>query len=450
MASRLYTRLVAGALFPLHEKLKGHETARRLRGLEETQWYPGGEVQALQLERLRRFLTSACEHVPYYRQLFEAADFSPGDLSSVDDLAALPLLDKALIRRNREAMTSSHAGALTEMSTGGSTGEPLRFLLGRERKSHDIAAKWRATRWWGVDIGDPEIVVWGSPVELGAQDHIKALRDRLFRTRLLPAFALGEQDMDRYLASIAKRSPRMLFGYPSALSALARHGLQNAAGGTRREDRVTFCTGERLYPEQREEIAAAFGGRVANGYGAREAGFIAHECPTGKLHVSAEDIVVEIVDSEGRPLPPGESGEVVVTHMATADFPFIRYRTGDHAALDPEPCPCGRGLPALTGIEGRSTDFVVDSEGRRMHGLALIYVVREQPGVRAFRIEQQSRERTTVYLVADDDYAPEVEADIRRGMQARLGPAVSVDLELVHELPPERSGKYRYVISHAQ
>lgn len=109
--------------------------------------------------------------------------------------------------------------------------------------------------------------------------------------------------------------------------------------------KVAFVTSERLYDYQRDDISRVFACPVANGYGGRDAGFIAHQCPHGGMHITAEDIIVEIVDKNGFPLPCGEAGEVVVTHLATGDFPFIRYRTGDVAVMSEKLCSCGRGLP---------------------------------------------------------------------------------------------------------
>src|SRR5207253_2509642 len=122
--------------------------------------------------------------------------------------------------------------------------------------------------------------------------------------------------------------------------------------------KVVFVTSEKLYDEQRNLISRVFGCAVANGYGGRDAGFIAHACPEGGMHISAEDIIVEIVDAAGQVLPPGSAGEIVVTHLATSHFPFIRYRTGDVGVLDRQLCACGRGLPLLKEIQGRTTDFV--------------------------------------------------------------------------------------------
>jgi len=189
---------------------------------------------------------------------------------------------------------------------------------------------------------------------------------------------------------------------------------------------------------------------VANGYGGRDAGFIAHQCPEGELHITAEDIVVEIVDSDGRVLPPGDTGEIVVTHLATGDFPFVRYRTGDVGALSERVCSCGRGLPLLEKLEGRTTDFVIAQDGTIVHGLALIYVLRDLPGIASFKIVQHTRQRIAVTIVRGGDYDARCEQEIRSVFRARLGTGVNVDIEYADTIPSEKSGKFRYIVSHVE
>ncbi len=444
----MYSRLISGLVFPLQEQLKRHTTVAVRHRMEETQWWAPEQIAALQAERCRALLTHA-DQVPYWRDLFARLKFDPRAVTRVQDLQALPLLDKVTIRAHTDAMKYPQAQGLARFNTGGSSGEPLIFYIGNERVSHDVAAKWRATRWWGVDIGDPEIVVWGSPIELGSQDHVRAWRDRLMRTQLLPAFEMSEAKLDSFVAAIRRRRPRMLFGYPSALSHIARHA---EARGQRMDDlgiKVAFVTSERLYDEQRQAIGRGFGCPVANGYGGRDAGFIAHECPHGGMHLTAEDIVVEIVDPQGYVLPAGQAGEIVVTHLATRDFPFIRYRTGDIAVMDDGRCACGRGLPMLKEIQGRSTDFVVASDGTVMHGLALVYVLRDLPGVAGFKIVQHSLQRVQVQIVAGPGFDLSAhQPAIVAGFQRRLGAAVQVDVDGVLAIAPEKSGKFRYVVSH--
>lgn len=444
---KLRTRLVSDLLFPLQERIKKHTTVAVRQEMEASQYWPLEQLEDLRVQRLRDLLMHAKVHVPYYRDLFKRLGFDPQGMGGIDDLQRLPFLTKADIRANTDAMKSDQAQELARFNTGGSSGEPLVFFIGRERVSHDVAAKWRATRWWGVDIGDPEIVLWGSPIELSSQDRMRHWRDALMRTQLLPAFEMSAEKVAGFIDVIRRTRPAMLFGYPSAFAHIARHA---EAHGIRLDDlgiQVAFVTSERLYDHQRELIERLFNCPVANGYGGRDAGFIAHQCPSGGMHLTHEDVIVEIVDAQGRVLPHGESGEIVVTHLATRDFPFIRYRTGDVGTLDDRPCSCGRTLPLLKEIQGRSTDFLVAQDGTVMHGLSLIYIVRDLAGVKQFKIVQESLDRTDIMLVTDDRFDRANLAAIERGAKARLGQGVSVNVQLVGDIAPEKSGKFRYVVS---
>lgn len=444
---KLRTRLVSDLLFPLQERIKKHTTVAVRQEMEASQYWPLEQLEDLRVQRLRDLLMHAKVHVPYYRDLFKRLGFDPQGMGGIDDLQRLPFLTKADIRANTDAMKSDQAQGLARFNTGGSSGEPLVFFIGRERVSHDVAAKWRATRWWGVDIGDPEIVLWGSPIELSSQDRMRHWRDALMRTQLLPAFEMSAEKVAGFIDVIRRTRPAMLFGYPSAFAHIARHAETH---GIRLDDlgiQVAFVTSERLYDHQRELIERLFNCPVANGYGGRDAGFIAHQCPSGGMHLTQEDVIVEIVDAQGRVLPHGEGGEIVVTHLATRDFPFIRYRTGDVGTLDDRPCSCGRTLPLLKEIQGRSTDFLVAQDGTVMHGLSLIYIVRDLAGVKQFKIVQESLDRTDILLVTDDRFDRANLAAIERGAKARLGQSVSVNVQLVGDIAPEKSGKYRYVVS---
>ncbi|MEY3122892.1 MAG: hypothetical protein RI993_1717 [Pseudomonadota bacterium] len=443
----LYSQWVSGVLFPLHEVIKGHASVSVRKAMERTQWFSSSEIKELQLGRLRQLLLHVQRYVPFYRDLFDRIGFAPEKITVLSELEVLPLLDKQIIRTHLDALKSTNTRKIARFNTGGSSGEPLVFFIGKERVSHDIAAKWRATRWWGVDIGDPEIVVWGSPIELGAQDGLRAWRDRLFRTTLLSAFEMSDARVAGFIETIRCIRPKMLFGYPSAISHIAAHADKAGIALNDLGIRVVFVTAERLYDNQREQIASTFGCPVANGYGGRDSGFIAHECPAGGMHITAEDIIIEIVDASGRTLPPGELGEIVVTHLATGDFPFIRYRTGDMGVLDDKTCDCGRGLPLLREIQGRSTDFVVARDGTVMHGLALIYILREMPQLKVFKIVQESLDLTRVMVVAESKLSAVEREKIITGFQSRLGRDVRIEVEQLAEIEAEKSGKFRYIIS---
>ncbi|MDT8425649.1 MAG: AMP-binding protein [Methyloprofundus sp.] len=444
----LYTKLVANIIFPLHEYLKKHDTVRIRKDLEKTQWLSAQDLNALQLDGLKTLLIDIEQHVPYYQQLFKQLKFNPKNITSLADLQQLPLTGKPLIREQSEQLKADNAVGLAKFNTGGSSGEPLIFYIGNKRVSHDVAAKWRATRWWGVDIGDPEAVIWGSPIELSEQDKVKLFRDKLLRTHLIPAFEMSPAKIDGFIQQIKALKPKMLFGYPSALAYIAAHAEKTGQVLDDLGIKVAFVTSERLYDHQRAKIEQIFACPVANGYGGRDAGFIAHQCPEGNMHITAEDIIVEIIDNNGNVLPDNQAGEIVVTHLATRDFPFIRYRTGDVGVLSDKTCHCGRGLPLLKEIQGRTTDFIVAQDGTVLHGLALIYVLRDLDGIESFKITQHNIDETTVQIVKNQQYNQENTAKIKSEFKQRLGQDVQIDVEYVSEIAKEKSGKFRYVISH--
>ena len=166
------------------------------------------------------------------------------------------------------------------------------------------------------------------------------------------------------------------------------------------------------------------------------------------MHITADDLIVEIVNESGEVQPAGVAGEIVVTHLSTNDFPFIRYRTGDIGVLDNKLCTCGRTLPLIKEIQGRSTDFVVALDGTVLHGLSLIYILRGLPGVKAFKVVQETLTLTRVQLVTDAEFTGQSVQTIQSGFKQRLGQPVTVQVDVVTSIPAEKSGKFRYIVSH--
>ncbi len=206
-------------------------------------------------------------------------------------------------------------------------------------------------------------------------------------------------------------------------------------------------TAEKVYPHQRAAIARAFGCAVADGYGGRDAGFLAHECPSGGMHITAEDVIVETVAPDGGPAGYGVPGEVVVTNLFSHEFPFVRYANGDVAVLSNRECSCGRGLPLLEAVMGRTNDFLLSEHGGKVHDVAFAVHLRDTPGVEQFKIIQESRTFVRLQLVVGPEFDETREVDrIMRVFRHHLGSSVAMVVDRVRAIAPERSGKYRYVV----
>lgn len=439
--------LVWNVLFPLHERLKGHPTFRILKDMEAADSLTLPELQQLRLTKLQALLRYGYENVPYVQNVMNGLGLRPADIRSLDDLTRFPLLRKADVRKNRQDLRSRVAGKLTSFSTGGSTGEPLLFDLPQERIASWIACRQRAMRWFGLSAGDKEYAIWGSPVEVTRQDRMRNLRDAVMATQLLSAFEMSDAVMSHYLDLLEKGDCRTIFAYPSSIYLLCQYAQKQGRNLRHAGVKAVFVTGEIFFPYQRELISETMGCPVSSGYGGRDSGFVSNECPQGNMHIMADATIVEILDSQGQRAPEGEPGEIVVTDLYSKEVPFLRYATGDVGALTSRRCACGRMLPLIEKIEGRTTDFIIAPDGTILHALSVIYIVRELEGVEQFRIRQKEVDRFQVQLVCNQNYQKASETRIREALRQRLRAPVDVAIEYLPALPAERSGKFRHVIS---
>jgi len=439
--------LIKKFLFPLHEKLLNRPTLKALRELESLENLTFSQIREYQWLKLKSLIRHAYHNVPYYRYHFDHLGCHPEDLKSWDDFFRLPFLTKNKIRENIGSLKAANLKPVDfiRMNTGGSTGEPLIFYVDRRRVAYDRAAHLRSRRWWGIDIGEREAVIWGSPIELSAQDRLKEFRDLLFNTKLLSAFRMDEKTMRDYILFLKRYKPKHIFGYASSIYLLSRFAETEGFSLRNLGVKSIFVTADTLYDYQRETISRVFSCPVANGYGGRDLGFVAHECPFGSMHVT-EDIIVEILRGD-KPAPPGELGEIVVTHLDNYAMPFIRYRSGDLAILGKDFCNCGRNSLVLIRVEGRATDFVVTPTGKIMHALSLIYILRDLSGIKSFKIIQENKELFRILVVKDRAYSLDLESVIRQEINKLMEKPVEIIFEYVDEIPPEKSGKYRYVVS---
>jgi phenylacetate-CoA ligase len=439
--------LVRNILFPIHERVKGHPTYKILNEMEAADRLSMAEMERLRRVKLQEFIRYCYEHVSYVRARMQEANLQPGHIREPSDLALLPLMRKADVRRHRAALRSAIAGRLSPIATGGSTGDPLICDLSKRRIASRVACRQRVARWWGVSVGDREMALWGAPAELRKQDWIRSVRDRLLSTRLLSAFEMSPEKMSRYVEIIRRKRIKQIFAYPSAIYLLCLHARKHGIDLRQAGVKVVFVTSEVLYPYQREVITETLHCPVADGYGGRESGFIAHECPEGGMHILADAAIVELVDSKGRPVRDGEPGEIVVTDLYSQEAPFLRYATGDIGVLSSRRCPCGRPLPLFERIYGRSNDCIVAPDGRVINDQSLVYVLREIDGIEQFRIYQKRSDVFHVQIVRNEQFRPDGEERLRKSWSHLLRSRVEIWFEYLPALPAERSGKFRHVVS---
>jgi phenylacetate-CoA ligase len=447
MIRRTTNWFVRNFVFPIWVRRDHPHFPRYSRDFERTQFLSRTDLEALQLDRLRKLLRHAMDHCPFYSTRMRESGLTPESVSSLGDLSRLATLTKRDIQDHGPELqaTGFPADQRVRNQTGGSTGSPLQFYVDRERFDSRKASTVRHNLWAGFQPGDWVISLWGSRLDQGRpqtwSDHVRNLL--LYRTVALNTSKITDSDWAKLIREIRRVKPRAMVAYTQAAVLFARYLRQQKIEDVRIDSIIT--TAEMLLPGQREFLQETFAGKVFNRYGCREVSVIASECEHHSgLHVNAEALLVEIVP------PPGNTsraGRIVVTDLLNYSMPLIRYEIGDVGEwAENQDCRCGRHLPLLKDVQGRITDFLILPDGRHISGPALTLVVSDMADVRQVQFVQRVPEVILLRVVPGTKYGPPTEQELRKRMSLYLGESVRLQIELADNIASETSGKYRFVV----
>ena len=403
-------------------------------------------------DHLQKILVHAYHNVPYYnRVLRQAGVITQDDEVDLSKFGRVSILTKEIIRAQGANLLSSDRGTRRwhYNSSGGSTGEPLRFI------QDEVYNRWgdAAAYYWykdilGIDEPDvKKVILWGSERDLfqGGMGWKARMANWLTNTVFLNSFRMTEEDMDRYIQKINSCKPDLIRGYAGSLYELCRYAERN--GRELHTPKVVISAAETLHDDTRQQIERVFGTRVYDFYGSREANNLAGECRKGLMHILAFHNLVEVLDDQNRPVKEGAEGRVVVTNLHNHSMPFIRYDIGDMAVLGPDRCECVSPLPTLRRVTGRITDHFVKEDGTIVSGSALTLTFNLKDWVKAFQIMQEDYKRVRILIVAQGDPDSREKDEVERKILFLLGQDCQITWEFVDEIPGSQSGKHLYIKS---
>lgn len=401
--------------------------------------------QKCQKEQLLALLNIAAEGIPHYRTTWKKSELKAARAGEIRDL---PLLGKEPIRSTPEAFLRDDIKPWPRFGyhTSGSTGTPIRTMWTLSEIRNSLALREaRSARWAGVSFGLPRATFSGRMSEPDPDSKGPFYRFNLAERQVyFSPFHLRPATAPAYVNALRQHGVRWLTGYAVSYYLLAKlileQNLQVPDLG------AVITTSEKVTPAMRGVMERAYRTRVYEEYSTVESAVFASECEQGRLHVSPDVAVVEILRPNGEPCRPGEVGEIVTTPLMRRYQIFVRYRIGDMAAWDPDPCPCGRAMPVLREIVGRVEDVVVGPDGRRMvrfHG-----VFTDQPHIREGQVIQEALGLIRVKVVPSAGFGESDVNDVVHRIQQRLGPSVEVQVEPVASIPRSKSGKFQAVVSN--
>lgn len=437
----LYNRMLSRWILPFGDRLTRQRVMQYLQYYERSQFWPAERIAAETDRMVRETVATAYAEVPFYRDLYDAHGVGPSDIGGVADLKVLPVVTKAmLINADSKRLVRPTRFRTSEYSTSGSTGVPFKILIDDDSMSRARALMFQRSIFAGWSPG-ARTMQTGMSIHRG---FLKGMKDKLLRISYVSAFDLTDEVLDGYLEIMDERRIDFLMGYSQSLYLFARrarevgfnHRLISAVGW-----------GSNMLRQYREALADAFGCQVFDSYGVSEGMQIAAECSAGNYHQFSLHVVAEYC-RDGEPVVTGELGEILLTRTDAGAVPLIRFAVGDVGrAGDSEPCPCGRNLPLMGTIDGRTSDIVVTPNGNRLITEFFNGIFQMAQTVDSWQILQESPAAIHIRQVPREGYEPAHWDAIRNRILEMGDPDLIITMELVDEIPCEASRKRRYIKS---
>lgn len=420
---------------------------------KRTQWWSLPELKKLQQKKLRNLLIHAYNNVPYYHKIFNELNIRPEDINNVTELKKLPILTKEKIRNNFNYLTARNysTNRLTLSSTSGSTGTPMKFFIDNRWSASNMGAAYRAWSWAGYRPGDKISYLWGAPDDFKEGYKLRTkIRSFLLREMKLNANALTEKNMRKYVELLKKFKPKIINTYGSVIFILSKYIEDSGIDIDFFKPKAILTTADMLYDHNRKFIEKTFNCDVFDYYSGRDTSLQAAECSEHfGYHLSIENAVIEFVN-DNEHVSPGETGKIIITDLSNFAMPFIRYEIGDLGIPSDEICPCGRKLPIMKSLKGRTFDFIVTPDNRLIPGEFFHYTIIDHniKGIKEFQIFQKEINKIIIYIVENEN---EEIKDINRFIdliQKKVGEMVKIEVKYTSTIKRTPSGKLRHIISN--
>ena len=396
---------------------------------------------------LNRQLKRCYENVPYYRHVFEQIKFDHDNHYQLSELQRLPTLSKEQIRNNYKDFISVkyNMERCKHSYSSGSTGEPFATYfdnLSWYRKKYYL--KLRARFACGMSVGDRVAVLECVPEDKARQSNSKAwLRDPLLKLRVFSLFA----DTDALLEELRNFKPRNIYGYPSHLMTLA-NAISSGADPIPGVERI-FTASEYLKSGSRQFIEQHFSAPIFDHYGSTEFKEIAWQCPasngSGGYHIHNDEVICEIIDSDGSPAPNGSSGEIVVTDLRNKAMPLLRYRMNDHGLMSWERCSCGYEGPTLLPLGGRSSDYIILPSLQQISPYLITTNIEHIDGLIQYQIDQNSITGIVARTVWESPPNAAQLNQVHHAIDDILDGSMSISIEVCDAISVEENGKLKVV-----
>lgn len=440
-----YNVMTEKVVLPFSDFATNQSVSNKLKFLLKSKFWSRDQIDDFQNERLIKMIEHAYVSVPFYKSLFDQTGIKPLDIQSKESLYKLPIINKSIIKGNKDLFISSsiHEKNIVKKSSSGSTGEPLFYTTTKDAYSMNIAANLRGWYEMGYRLGDKFVKL----SQNGRASKIKRWQDSLTRNLYIKADPLDEENFRNILYKIENYKPKVIRCYPDPLLFLARY--------RQKHPEFTYSplfintTGNTLHPETKKEIEQAFGCKVFDSYSS-EGNSCVFECQTQDCYHSAEEYgISEVIDDNGNAIKKG-IGKLISTDLWNTAHPFIRYDTQDYVEVDNSTCNCGMSHLRIKRILGRDNEVLKMPNEKKyiVHNFTIFFSLDSKElrrSIDQFQVIKKKDETVLFRLKVNDNFNYDIGEFIKTTWKNKL--QTNVDLEVVENIPLTVSGKRRFILN---
>ncbi len=409
--------------------------------LEDFDKWDIADKRNYQLGQLRDFLKYAVTNSKFYSELYK--DIDVDSIKTIDDLKILPIVDKELLRENiQDVFTVDKKGSF-EGHTGGTTGKSLAVRYIAEDSMRRMAMLDHFKARVGFKHREMKRATFNGKHIIPPNQKKKIFwrYNMACKQMIYSSFHLTEANIGYYVESLNKFKPDAIDGFFTSMcdvaSYIERHNIE-----LKFKPVAIFPTSETLTKEGREKLERVFGCKVYDQYASSEGAPFVTECENQNLHIELSTGVFEKMSED--------SDEILVTSFTTHGTPLIRYRIGDCMKFsDNSVCECGLGTPMVESIQGRRLDFLYTPEGAKINAGNVANLLKNIPNsiIRAQFIQEKMDEIKVLLEVDSQMYCSECEKKLRDEFVHKFGSDMKVCINIVDEIPREKSGKFRMILN---
>ena len=404
--------------------------------LIKSQYWTREKMKNYHLEKLNDLIKYAAKSSRYYSKIYENTDLVLLELNEFK--SKIPLTNKKEIIENFQNSKTKNFTKKYKHATSGSTGEPLITYISGLSEVYREAGRMRFRSWWDIKENDKNVYI-GRAYSINDGSLFFSFKKYLRRRLDIDIFHLSDSTIVKYYNDIERFKPKFIRGYKSGILELAELMDKNNLRFKNSKLKVAIVTAEILYENEKRYIEKVLNCKVANEYGAVEAGLFAYECQSGSMHINEESVYIYT----------NKNNEAIMTELFNDSIPLINYKNDDLILFSDEYCSCGVTSRIIKEIQGRVSGYVVRPDGSRINQLIIPIIFRKfyedkfNRMVRRYKVIQKGN-TFIIKIIPLENYNSECEDYVQKRMYEEIGNDINIKFEIVDDIKRGKNGKFTF------